>query len=94
MSDTAVLCISPDLPFASKRFCDAEGIDNVIPLSTFRSPEFGESYGTTLTTTQHRGLLARAVVIIDPEGTVTYTELVPELTQEPDYQQALAAISN
>lgn len=92
MNNMVVLCISPDLPFANKRFCEAEGIENVFPLSTFREPGFGESYGVTLTTTQRRGLLARAVVVIDPSGTVTYTQLVPELTKEPDYQQVLDAI--
>lgn len=92
MNNTVVLCISPDLPFAHKRFCEAEGIENVIPLSTFRAPEFGDLYGVTMTTTQRRGLLARAVVVVDPNGTIVYTELVPEITQEPDYPKALDAI--
>lgn len=92
MSNTVVLCISPDLPFAHKRFCEVEGIEHVISLSTFRAPEFGDSYGVTMTTTQRRGLLARAVVVVDTNGTIVYTELVPEITQEPDYKQALDAI--
>ena len=92
IGNSVVLCISPDLPFAHKRFCETEGIDSVIPLSTFRSPEFGRAYGVTLTTTIRRGLLARAIVVIDEKGRVTHTELVPELTQEPDYESALKAI--
>ena len=92
MDNTVVLCISPDLPFAHKRFCEVEGIENVIALSTFRAPEFGQAYGVSMTTTQRRGLLARAVVVVAPNGTIAYTELVPELTQEPDYQKALMAI--
>lgn len=84
-----VLCISPDLPFAHARFCEVEGIDRVIPLSTFRSPDFGLSYGIMMMTTQRCGLLARALVIVDGAGLVKYTELVPELTQEPDYELAL-----
>lgn len=87
--NTVVLCISPDLPFAHGRFCETEGIKNVIPLSTFRSPAFGEVYGVTMTSTERRGLLARAIVVIDGSGKVTHTELVPELTQEPDYGAAL-----
>jgi len=87
--NTVVLCISPDLPFAHARFCETEGIENVIALSTFRSPEFGETYGVTLTSTVRRGLLARAIVVIDSSGKVSHTELVPDLTQEPDYAAAL-----
>ena len=92
MDNTIVLCISPDLPYAHKRFCEIENIDSVIALSTFRAPEFGRDYGVTMITTQRRGLLARAVVVIDELGKVIYTELVPEITQEPDYQAALRAI--
>jgi thiol peroxidase len=88
---TVVLCISPDLPFAHSRFCEVEGISNVIPLSTFRSPDFGKAYGVTLVTTGLKGLLARAIVVVNETGTVTYTELVPELSQEPDYNKALEA---
>lgn len=90
--NVVVLCISPDLPFAHKRFCEVENIDNVVALSTFRAPEFGLAYGVTMTTTQRRGLLARGVVVIDENGKIVHTELVPELTQEPDYQAALQAV--
>jgi len=92
IDNTVVLCISPDLPFAHKRFCEVESIERVIPLSTFRALDFGLSYGVTMTTTVRRGLLARAVVVIDEEGKVIYTELVPEITQEPDYHRALAVL--
>ncbi len=87
-----ILCISPDLPFAHARFCETAGISNVIPLSTFRSPDFGKAYGTTMITTQRRGLLARAIVVVDGTGKVKYTELVPEITQEPAYETALQHI--
>ncbi len=73
-SDTVVLCISADLPFAHKRFCESEGLDDVIPLSVFRSPEFGREYGVTFTGGPLSGLLSRAVVIIDKSGKVAYTE--------------------
>lgn len=92
VDNTVVLCISPDLPFAHQRFCETEGIENVISLSTFRSPEFGDAYGVTMITTQRRGLLARAIVIVDGHGKVTYTELVPEITREPDYAEALKRV--
>jgi len=91
--DTVVLCISADLPFAHKRFCESEGLDDVIPLSIFRSPEFGRDYGVTFTSGPLACLLSRAVVIIDKSGTVTYTEQVPEISQEPDYDSALHALS-
>jgi thioredoxin-dependent peroxiredoxin len=91
MDDTVVLCVSADLPFALNRFCGAEGIENVKTGSTFRS-SFGSDYGVTLTDGPLAGVLARAVVVIDPEGKVTYTELVPEIGQEPDYDAALAAL--
>ncbi len=89
--NSVVLCISPDLPFAHSRFCETEGIKNVITLSTFRSPGFGEAYGVTMTSSGLRGLLARAIVVIAGSGRVIHTELVPELTQEPDYEAALKA---
>jgi thiol peroxidase len=92
IDNAVVLCISPDLPYAHKRFCEVENINNVIALSTFRTPEFGRDYGVTMISTQRRGLLARAVVVIDEKGTVIYHELVPELTQEPDYQAALRSL--
>jgi thiol peroxidase len=91
-TDTVVLCVSADLPFAHKRFCEAEGLKNVVPVSVFRSPEFGKNYGQTITTGVLAGLLARAVVVINPEGKVTYTEQVPEIGQEPNYQAALDSL--
>jgi thiol peroxidase len=90
--NTVVLCVSADLPFAHGRFCEAEGLDDVIPVSVFRSAEFGKTYGQTITTGPLAGLLARAVVVVDPAGKVKYIEQVPEITQEPDYDSALQAI--
>lgn len=91
--DTVVLCISADLPFAHKRFCETEDIKDVTPLSVFRSPEFGRDYGVTLTEGPLAGLLSRAVIIIDKTGRVVYSELVPEITHEPDYDAALLVLS-
>jgi thiol peroxidase len=91
--DTVVLCISADLPFAHQRFCETEGLNDVIPLSVFRSPEFGRDYGVTITSGPLAGLMSRAVVIIDKSGEVAYTEQVPEITQEPDYDASLLALS-
>ena len=90
--NTVVLCVSADLPFAHGRFCEAEGLKDVVPVSVFRSAAFGESYGQTITTGPLAGLLARAVVVIDTAGTVKYVEQVPEITQEPDYDSALKSI--
>ncbi len=90
--NTTVLCISADLPFAQKRFCGAEGLDNVVPVSVFRAPEFGQSYGVTLVDGPLKGLLARAVVVLDATGKVIHTELVPEIAEEPDYNAALAVL--
>lgn len=88
-----VLCISKDLPFAQHRFCTTEGIDFVIPLSDFRySSRFGEDYGVLITNGPMAGLLARAVVVINPEGKVVYSELVNEVTHEPNYDAALKAV--
>ncbi len=91
LENTQVICASEDLPFALKRFCGAEGIENVVAASSFRST-FGEDYGVTLTETGMRGLLARSVVVIDEEGTVLHTELVADISQEPDYEAALAVL--
>jgi thiol peroxidase len=77
--NTVVLCISADLPFAHKRFCETEGLNDVVPLSVFRSPEFGRDYGVTFTSGPLIGLLSRAVVIIDRTGKVTYAEQVQEI---------------
>lgn len=85
-----VLCVSKDLPFAMGRFCGAEGIDNVTSASAFRD-SFGEDYGVTMADGKFAGLLARAVVVIGADGNVAYTELVPEIASEPDYDAALAA---
>ncbi|HEY9493559.1 MAG TPA: thiol peroxidase [Intrasporangium sp.] len=92
LENTHVICASEDLPFALKRFCGAEGLDNVIAASAFRST-FGEDYGVTLAEGAMRGLLARSVVVIDEEGTVLHTELVPDISQEPDYDAAIAALN-
>ena len=89
-SGTAVLCVSKDLPFAQKRFCGAEGIENVTTASAFRD-SFGEDYGITITDGPMAGLLGRAVVVVGADGNVAYTELVPEIGQEPDYDAAVAA---
>ncbi len=91
--NSVVLCISADLPFAHNRFCEAEGLKNVIPASVFRSTEFGKDYGQTITSGPLTGLLARAVVVINPEGKVKYTEQVPEIAQEPNYEAALKSLS-
>jgi thioredoxin-dependent peroxiredoxin len=91
-SGAVVLCVSNDLPFAQKRFCGAEGIENVTTASAFRDT-FGQDYGITITDGPMAGLLGRAVVVIGSDGNVSYTELVPEIAQEPDYDAALAALS-
>jgi thiol peroxidase len=90
-ADSAVLCVSADLPFAQGRFCGAEGIENVSAASTFRST-FGADYGVTLADGRLAGVLARAVVVVGPDGVVKYTELVPEIGSEPDYDAALASL--
>ncbi|MDT9546694.1 MAG: thiol peroxidase [Chlorobium phaeovibrioides] len=91
--NTVVLCISADLPFAHKRFCEVEGLDDVISLSVFRSPAFGSDYGVSIADGPLRGLLSRAVVIVDADGRIAYTEQVPEIVEEPDYDAALAALA-
>jgi thiol peroxidase len=93
LEQTVVLCISQDLPFALKRFCAAENLTNVLPLSAFRHPEFGENYGVKMTDGPLRGLLSRAVVIIDTSGKVIYTQQVPEIADEPNYDAALQALA-
>jgi thiol peroxidase len=92
LPDTVVLAISKDLPFAHSRFCTAEGITNVIPLSDFRYSNFDQDYGLRMMDGPLAGLLARAVVVIGKDGKVKYTELVPEITQEPTYEKALEAV--
>ncbi|QUR67689.1 thiol peroxidase [Mycobacterium spongiae] len=86
-----VLCVSKDLPFAQQRFCGAEGIENVVSASAFRD-SFGEDYGVIITDGPMAGLLARAIVVVGADGNVAYTELVPEIAQEPNYDAALAAL--
>jgi thiol peroxidase len=90
--DTVVLCVSQDLPFAFGRFCGAEGIENVKTGSLFRDASFLDDYGVKIVDGPLRGLAARAVVIVDGDGKVKYTQLVPEIGQEPDYDAALAAL--
>ena len=91
LDNTVVLCVSADLPFAQGRFCGAEGIANVKTASTFKS-SFGDDYGVNLVDGKLAGVLARAVVVIGPDGTVKHTELVAEIAQEPNYDAALAAL--
>ena len=88
----SVLCVSKDLPFAQGRFCGAESIENVKTASAFRD-SFGDDYGVTIVDGPFAGLLARAVVVIDADGNVAYSELVPEIANEPNYDAALAALS-
>jgi len=89
--NTVVLCISKDLPFAQKRFCGAEGIKNVVMLSDFRS-DFGKTYGVEITDSVMKGLLSRAVVVIDPSGKIVYEEQVADISQEPNYEAAIKAV--
>lgn len=91
LKNTVVLVISADLPFAQGRFCEAEGLKSIIPLSTFRS-NFAEEYGVNIIDTILAGLTARAIIILDEENKVIYTELVTELANEPNYEAALAAL--
>jgi len=92
LENTVVVCASMDLPFAHKRFCSTEGLDNVVTASDFRGGNFGRDYGVTIADGPLAGLHGRAVVVLDEEGKVKYTELVPEIVQEPDYEAALKAI--
>jgi len=93
MNNTVVLVISADLPFAQSRFCGAEGLNNVIMLSTMRGRDFHKDYGVMITDPPLSGLMARAVVILDENDKVIYSELVPEITQEPDYDAAIQALT-
>ena len=92
VDNTVILCISKDLPFAQKRFCGAEGIDRAITLSDFRGKGFGKAYGVELLDSNFAGLFARAVIVIDEDGKIEHTELVPKIGQEPKYDAALSAI--
>lgn len=92
LKDTQVLCISRDLPFAQSRFCGTEGIDNAITLSDFATGKFGQDYGLEMTSGPLAHLHSRVVIVADATGKIVYTEQVPEITQEPNYEAALAAI--
>ena len=92
LENSFVLCVSADLPFAHERFCGAESIDDVLSVSSFRSEAFGKDYGVKITSGPLSGLLSRAIVIIDESRKVIYTEQVPEIAQEPNYEAALTAL--
>lgn len=92
LDNTVVLCISQDLPFAHGRFCGAEGLEDVISLSSFRNDDFGKSFGVQVMEGPLAGLFARAVVVLDGSGKVVYTEMVPEIGEEPNYDGALSAV--
>jgi thiol peroxidase len=93
LNNTTVLCVSADLPFAQKRFCGAENLDKVIPVSVFRHVEFGKNYGVTIIDGPLQGLLSRAIVILDEKGKVIYTQQVNEIAEEPDYDDAMDALN-
>ncbi len=92
LENTAVLCISVDLPFSLHSFCEAEGIDNVTSLSAMRTRSFGKDYGVMIADGSWEGLFSRSVVVVDENGNVVYTEQVPQIGQEPDYEKALQAL--
>ena len=92
LDNTVVLCASMDLPFAHKRFCSNEGLDDVITLSGMRNQNFGNEYGVLIADGPLAGLYSRAVVVLDENGIVIYTEQVPEIVQEPDYEKALSSL--
>jgi len=95
LANTVVVCVSKDLPFALGRFCGAEGLKNVVPASELRScGSFGDAYGVRIAEGALAGLFSRAVVVLDEKGNVKYTEQVPEIAQEPNYQAALNALRN
>ena len=92
LDNTIVLCISADLPFAQSRFCGAEGLSNVVTLSTLRHPDFQQNYGVSLEDSALKGLTARAVIVLNEQDEVIFSELVNEITTEPDYAAALEAL--
>jgi thiol peroxidase len=92
LENTTVISVSKDLPFALNAFCAAEGIENVTPTSAFRT-SFGEDFGVTMTDGKFEGLLARSVVVLDEDGVVLHSELVPEIAQEPNYDAAIASLN-
>jgi thiol peroxidase len=92
LANTVVLVISADLPFAAGRFCGAEGVNNVVTLSTLRGGDFKSKYGVDITSGPLKGVTARAVIVLDASNKVLHSELVPEIKQEPNYDAALAAL--
>lgn len=92
INNTTVLCVSKDLPFAQKRFCGAEGLEQVVNASDFRNGDFGKDYGLTILDSVLQGLHSRVVIVLDENGVVKYTEQVPEIAQEPNYEACLAAL--
>jgi thioredoxin-dependent peroxiredoxin len=92
LENTTVLCISRDLPFAQKRFCGAEGLENVVNLSDFQEGSFGKTNGLEITDGPLAGLHSRAIIVVDADGTITHTEQVAEIANEPNYEAALAAL--
>jgi len=92
LDNTVVLCISRDLPFAQKRFCGAEGLNDVITLSDFNTGQFTKDYGLQVIDGPLEGFASRVVILLDEEGTITYTQQVPEVSEEPNYDEALAAL--
>jgi thioredoxin-dependent peroxiredoxin len=92
LTNTKVLCISRDLPFAQKRFCGAEGIENVENLSDFKDGSFGKNYGLEITDSVLAGLHSRVVIVLDEKGVVKYAQQVPEIADEPNYDAALASL--
>ena len=93
LEDTVIVNVSKDLPFAQKRFCESNQLEHVTNLSAFRCDGFGNSYGVSIVDGPLKGLLARSVVVLDTDGKVAYTELIPEIAQEPNYDAAIAAVS-
>lgn len=92
LPDTVVLCLSKDLPFAHQRFCESEGINNVVNASLFRNHEFGKQYGNEIVDGPVRGLVARSIMVINKDGKIVHTEQVQEISEEPDYESALKAL--
>ena len=92
ITNTTVLCVSKDLPFAQKRFCGAEGLEQVVNASDFRTGDFGKDYGLTIVDSVLEGLHSRVVIVLDENGKIKYTEQVPEIAQEPNYEACLAAL--
>jgi thiol peroxidase len=92
LDNTVIVNVSKDLPFAQKRFCEANQVDHITNLSAFRCDGFGNDYGATITDGPLKGLLARAIIVVNADGKIAHTELVPEIAQEPNYEAALAAV--